>query len=105
MSMDCRIKLPRQAIEEYCRRWKIVRLEFFGSVLRDDFGPESDIDLLVSFDPDNRWSLLDLVEMEQELGKVLGRKVDLVERSSIEKSPNWIRRQDILSTAREYYAA
>lgn len=103
--MKCQIALPRQAIEAFCLKWKIIRLELFGSVLRDDFRPESDIDLLVTFAPDNRWSLLDLVAMEQELAELLGCKVDLVERSSIENSHNWIRREDILGSAVEYYAA
>lgn len=103
--MKCQIDLPRQAIETFCHKWKIIRLELFGSVLREDFRPGSDIDLLVTFASDNHWSLLDLVEMERELTELFGRKVDLVERSSIENSHNWIRREDILSSAREYYAA
>ena len=103
--MKLQTELPRQQIEDFCRKWKIVRLELFGSVLREDFRPDSDIDFLITFDPDNHWSLMELVEMEQELSNILGRKADLVERRSIEASHNWIRREDILSSVRDYYAA
>jgi hypothetical protein len=103
--MTPRLELPRPEIEDFCRRWKIVRLELFGSVLRDDFRSDSDVDLLVTFTPDCPWSLMDIVAMEQELENLLGRKADLVERQTIEQSKNWIRRREILGTAREYYAA
>ncbi len=74
-------KLPPQCeIGSFCRRWKIHELSFFGSVLRDDFGPASDIDVLVSFDDDAQWSLWDFTTMQDELGALFGRKVDLVER-------------------------
>lgn len=96
---------PLQEIEEFCRRWKIVELSIFGSVLREDFHPGSDIDLLVRFAPDARWSLFDHARMERELGEILGREVDLISRSAVERSPNWIRREEILSTARTLYAA
>ena len=96
---------PQQEIEEFCRRWKIVELSVFGSVLREDFRPDSDIDLLVRFDSGACWSLFDHARMERELGEILGREVDLVSRSAVERSPNWIRREEILSTARTLYAA
>lgn len=96
---------PLREIEEFCRRWKVVELSVFGSVLRDDFRPDSDVDLLVRFAPEARWSLFDHARMERELEGILGRKVDLVSRSAVERSPNWIRRQEILSTARPLYAA
>jgi predicted nucleotidyltransferase len=95
---------PADRIEELCRRWKIVELSLFGSALRDDFRPDSDIDLLVRFAPDADWSLLDHARMERELTGILGREVDLVTRTAVEASPNWIRRQEILSTARALYA-
>lgn len=97
--------LPYSAIVTFCQRWKIVKMELFGSILRDDFGPQSDIDFLVTFAPDARWSLFDLVEAEEELANLLGRPVDLVEREAIEQSHNWIRRKDILASAREFYGA
>lgn len=96
---------PAQKIADFCRRWAIAELSLFGSVLRDDFGTDSDIDLLVQFQPTARWSLLDHARMEIELEKVLGRQVDLVTRNSIEASPNWIVRDAILSSARTLYAA
>jgi len=96
---------PLQEIEKLCQRWKIVELAIFGSVLREDFNPESDIDLLVRFAPDAHWSLFDHARMERELGEILNREVDLVSRSAVERSPNWIRREEILSTARTLYAA
>lgn len=100
-----KVELPLAAVADFCRRWKIVELAAFGSVLRDDFGPESDIDLLVTFAPDARWSLFDHMAMEEELATVLGRKVDLISRTAIEHSHNWIRRRAILGTARVVYAA
>ena len=101
---DLAIDLPREAIEAFCQRWKITELELFGSVLRDDFGPDSDVDFLVTFAPESRWTLLDLAGMHEELAELLGRKVDLGERSSVEQSHNWIRRRELLGSARTYYA-
>ena len=98
-----RVNLPQDKIAEFCRRWKITDLALFGSVLRDDFGPESDIDVLVVFAPNAEWSLFDHVRMEEELEASLGRKVDIISRRAVEKSTNWIRRQAILETAEVYY--
>jgi predicted nucleotidyltransferase len=97
------IELPYDALEDYCRRWKITKLEVFGSILRDDFGPESDVDFLVTFDPTERLSLFDLVDAEEELAVIVGRPVDLVEREPIEQSRNWMRRKLILGSARTIY--
>ena len=79
------IEVPKEGIAEFCQKWKIVELSFFGSVLRDDFRPDSDVDVLVTFAPDGRYSLFDLVHMEEELEKMLRRKVDLVERARLSK--------------------
>ena len=103
--MNAQIELPRPSIEAFCRKWKISRLEIFGSVLRDDFKPSSDVDFLLSFDLDAHWTLFDMVDMEQEMETLLGRKVDLVSRLGIENSRNWIRKKDILDSAEVYYAA
>lgn len=100
-----RIPIDREVIAHFCQRWKVTELALFGSVLRDDFRPESDIDMLVTYAPDARWSLLDQVTMTEELEGSLGRKVDLVSRRAVEKSSNWIRRQAILESAQPYYAA
>jgi len=97
--------IPSDLLSAFCRKWNVVRLEVFGSALREDFGPESDLDFLVTFDPAARRSIFDLAQAEQELASLLGRKVDLVTRAGIERSRNWIRRREILDTARLLYAA
>lgn len=94
-----RLGVPDSVLDDFCERWKITELAVFGSALRDDFGPESDFDFLVSFAPDEEWSLLDHVEMEEELGRILGRPVDIVTRRSVERSRNWIRKKAILEGA------
>jgi len=91
--------LPMPEIAEFRRRWKIRELAVFGSALRADFGPQSDIDLIVTFEDDADWSLLDHVRMQQELQDLLQRDVDLITRRAIEQSRDWLRRKEILSTA------
>ncbi len=98
------ISLPEQAIIEFCQQWQIIELALFGSILRDDFRPDSDIDILVAFAPTANWGLLEHVQMQQELETLLGRAVDLISKRAIERSSNWIRRQEILSTAQTIYA-
>lgn len=105
MQEEMVIDLLRERIEAFCRKWKIQRAWLFGSALGDDFKPESDVDILVEFAPDARWGLLDLIGAEQELGAMLGRPVDLVERQCVEQSANWIRRRHILESARLLYEA
>lgn len=95
----------KDMIADFCRRWKITEFAVFGSILRDDFHNDSDIDVLVTFSPDASWSLFDHVDMQDELSEILGRKVDLLSRRGIEKSRNYIRREAILSSARVIYAA
>lgn len=97
--LDC----PADAIQNFCEKWQILELSLFGSVLRDDFRPDSDIDVLVSFIPDAPWTLIDLVTMQYELEDLVKRKVDLIEKQAIETSDNWIRRTEILSTAQVIY--
>ena len=99
--MPCR----DEQVAAFCQQWQIVELALFGSVLRDDFGPESDVDVLVTFAPSARWSLLDLVRMEEELTALLGRTVDLVERAAVEQSENYIRRRHILQSLEPVYVA
>jgi predicted nucleotidyltransferase len=103
--MPVKIEVPRDKVADFCRRWKIAELDLFGSALRDDFGPESDVDVLVSFVEDARWSLLDMVAMQEDLKQLLGREVDLVERRAVEASENYIRRRHILSSAEPVYVA
>jgi predicted nucleotidyltransferase len=95
---------PEQ-LESFCRSWDIVRLEVFGSALTERFDDQSDVDVLVTFAPERAISLFTLVTVESELSALFERKVDLVQRESIEESPNWIRRKAILDTARVIYAA
>jgi len=100
-----KISIPPKVLAEFCQRWKIRELALFGSVLRDDFRPESDIDMLVTFTEDADWGLFDHVRIEQELQALLKREVDLVSRRAIERSPNWIRRKNILNTAQAIYVS
>ena len=103
MGNKVNIEIPHEKIVKFCRRWKIQEFALFGSVLREDFHPESDIDVLVSFSPDADWSLLDHIEMQQELETILNHKVDVVSRRAVERSDNWIRRKAILESAVPYY--
>ena len=93
-------EIPSDKIADYCRRWKITELALFGSALRDDFNPESDIDVLVTFDGDVHWTLFDMVDMREELKDIFGHDVDLVSRRGIESSQNYLRRKEILSSAK-----
>jgi predicted nucleotidyltransferase len=92
------IEIPREKIAEFCKKWNIREFAFFGSVLRDDFRPDSDIDVVVDFEPNVSRTLFDLVSMIDELKEIFGRKVDLLTRSAVEQSRNYIRRKEILST-------
>lgn len=97
------LRLPRGELESFCRRHRIKTLSLFGSATRQDFGPESDVDLLVEFVEGTPVSLFDIVEMQEELSAMTGRPVDLVERRGVEHSENYIRRKHILSTAETLY--
>lgn len=103
--MNARIELPRQRIAEFCEKWRIIEFALFGSVLRDDFKPDSDVDVLVEFAPEACHSLFDLVRMQDELKVLVGREVDLVSRRGIEGSRNYLRRKAILDSAEVVYAA
>ena len=103
--VTAKIELPMEAIAAFCRRWQIREFALFGSVLRDDFSADSDVDVLVTFEPDHPWSLLDHVTMQDELAEIFGRKVDLVSRAAVEGSRNPYRKHEILSTAHVVYAA
>ena len=100
-----RIDLPMNAIEALCDRWQVEELALFGSVLRDDFGPESDIDVLIRFKTERTPGLIGIAEMERELAHLFGRRVDLVTRTAIETSRNYIRRKAILESSQVVYAA
>ena len=97
------IQLPMDKIADFCRRWKIVRLDVFGSALRTDFGSESDVDLIAEYSPSANWSLLDRVHMKHELEDMLHRKVDLLNRRALK--PDSGRAASILAEAELLYAA
>ena len=103
--MNSQISIYKDALAAFCQEHGIKRLAVFGSALRDDFGPESDIDLLVEFEPDRVPGLLGLAGLELQLSGLFGRTVDLVTRSAVEQSRNYIRRRAILDSAEEVYAA
>src|SRR5574337_712937 len=100
-----KIEVPQQSIINFCHRYRVRRLALFGSVLRDDFRPDSDVDVLVEFESDAHLSLFDLVSMQNELEELIGREVDLVERAAVEQSENYIRRKSILKNLEVIYAA
>ena len=103
--MSARIDIPAEGIAAFCERWQVTEMALFGSVLRDDFGPDSDIDVLVAFREGARHTLFDMVRMEEELKEVFGRDVDLVCRRGIEQSGNYLRREAILQSAETIYGA
>ncbi len=95
-------QIPKDKIIDFCHRWKITELSLFGSILRDDFRPDSDVDILVSFADGADWGLSDLVDMIEELKTIFGRKVDLVEKGALR---NPFHRHSILSNKEIIYAA
>lgn len=95
-----KFEFQREKIADYCRRWKIIEFAIFGSALREDFSQESDIDVLVTFDKEAHWTLFDMVDMREELKELFGCDVDLISRRGIESSQNYLRRKEILSTAK-----
>jgi uncharacterized protein len=97
------INLSETEIADFCKRWCIRELALFGSVLREDFGPDSDIDVLISFAPEADWGLFDHLRMEEELSHLFNRNVDLLTRRAVEHNHNAPRRQEILGTAQTIY--
>ena len=97
-----KFRIPRKRIAEFCRRWNVNEFALFGSVLRDDFRPNSDIDVLVSIDPKAHIGLFELADMKIELQDMFKRPVDLVEKEGLR---NPYRRREILRTAQVVYAA
>jgi predicted nucleotidyltransferase len=97
-----RPQVPDSRIREFCERWKIVEFALFGSIVRDDFNDDSDVDVLVAFLPGAGWSLYDFMDMQDELARLFGRKVDLVDKDGLR---NPFRRKAILDEARVLYAA
>ncbi|MGC8856781.1 MAG: nucleotidyltransferase family protein [Anaerolineae bacterium] len=100
-----KIKVPKAKLAEFCRRWNISELALFGSALRDDFRPNSDVDVLVSFAPQAHITLFDMVHMQEELKEIFGREVDLISKRAVESSRNYLRKKQILESAGVIYAA
>ena len=96
-----KIRIPRKKIAEFCLRWGVVEFSLFGSILRDDFRPDSDVDVLVTFSPEARISLFELVQMKIDLEKIFHRPVDVIEKDALE---NPFRKREILRTAKVVYA-
>lgn len=103
--LAARISVPMGALEAFCDRWQVEEIALFGSILRDDFGPNSDIDILIRFKTEQALGLIGVAGMERELAELFTRRVDLVNRTAIEQSRNYIRRKAILESARVVYAA
>lgn len=98
------LKLPMERIAEFCHKWQVTEIALFGSVLRDDFRPDSDLDMMVQFHPEAHPTFSTLDQMEAELKTIFRRDIDLITRQGIETSRNYLRRHEILSSAQVIYA-
>jgi uncharacterized protein len=100
-----KIKVPKGKIAEFCKRWNVSEFAIFGSALRADFRPDSDVDVLVSFNPQAHITLFDMVHMQDELKAIFGRDVDLISKRGVENSRNYLRRKTILDSAQVIHVA
>ncbi len=100
-----RLGISSQQLTQFCQKWQVAELALFGSILRDDFREDSDIDLLVSYQPHAKRGLFEKMTMKEELEIMLNRKVDLVSKQAIIQSHNWLRRKNILESAEVIYVA
>jgi uncharacterized protein len=98
------IELPMEQIAEFCYKWQVTEFALFGSVLRNDFRPDSDINVMVQFRSEAHPTFATLEQMEAELKTIFHREVDLITRQGIETSRNYLRRHEILSSAQVIYA-
>ena len=94
------VDLPEELVRAFCSKWRITEFAVFGSVLREDFSPASDIDVLVTFEVGSPWRATEMVRMEKELALIIGREVDLVEKQAVLENPNPATRHAILDSAR-----
>lgn len=101
MVIATKVDLPQEQLAAFCRRHHIAYLALFGSALRDDFGPESDLDILVEFEPGTKIGLLEFIGIQRELSTLLGRPVDLVPRDGLK----WVIRDEVLASAEAIYDA
>jgi hypothetical protein len=100
-----RFIIPHKKIADFCKRWNVSELAIFGSTLRADFRPDSDVDVLVSFAPGSNVSLFEMVHMQDELKQIFKRDVDLISKRGVETSRNYLRRKAILESARVIHVA
>jgi predicted nucleotidyltransferase len=103
--MSPRIPIDQARIAEFCKKWSVTEFALFGSVLRDGFRSDSDIDVMLTYGPDAEWTLFDMARMRDELVKLFGHDVDLLTRPAVEMSANYMRRKSILESATVVYAA
>jgi len=96
------VDVPIEQVKGFCLKWKVREFSLFGSVLRDDFGPDSDVDVLVELEPDHPWTLHGWIDMIEELKELFGREVDLVEKAAVR---NPFRRRHIMNNRWVVYAA
>jgi predicted nucleotidyltransferase len=96
-------KVSPKQIEQFCKKWSVEELSLFGSVIREDFNSESDVDVLISFLPDAKWTLFDHVDMKEDLKSIFSRNVDLVTKKAVERSHNTVRKNSIISSAKQVY--
>lgn len=102
---EFKIEIPMGEIKAFCKKWKVKEFALFGSVLREDFDfKKSDLDILLEYSNDAKWTLFHVVRMRDELKEIFGREVDLVSKKAIERSPNPFRKKEILETAKVIYA-
>ncbi len=99
------VKVPKSKISDFCKRWGISEFALFGSAVSTDFSPDSDIDVMVSFTPNANVTLFDMARMQDELKQIFGREVDLVTKSGVENSRNYLRRKNILESAQVIHVA
>ena len=97
-----RLGITHEQLAEFCHRWQIVEMALFGSILRDDFNANSDVDILVTFQPNHSWGL-EFIQMREQLSTLFNRPVDLITQKSIVNSHNVLRRQTILNSAEVIY--
>ncbi len=100
-----KIKIPKEKLAEFCKRWNVSEFALFGSALGADFRPDSDVDVLVSFEPQAHVTLFAMVHMQDELKAIFGRDVDLISRRGVENSCNYLRRKTILESAEVIHVA
>jgi predicted nucleotidyltransferase len=103
--MEPKIPLNHEKITRFCRKWSVVEFSLFGSVLTEEFRADSDVDVMVAFAEDAKWTIIDLAKMERELSSLFGREVDLLTRPGVEMMENYIRRKSILRGSKVVYAA